>query len=60
MGIQELLSAPRSPWQRAYVERVIGSFVVHNKSAVLWRSPLCGAEAGAAHLAFMPLGLSAT
>ena len=25
MGIQEVLSAPRSPWQRAYVERVIGS-----------------------------------
>ena len=25
MGIEEVLSAPRSPWQRAYVERVIGS-----------------------------------
>ena len=25
MGIQEVLSAPRSPWQRAYVERVMGS-----------------------------------
>src|SRR5947208_2741418 len=25
MGIQPVLSAPRSPWQRAYVERVIGS-----------------------------------
>jgi putative transposase len=25
MGIKEALSAPRSPWQRAYVERVIGS-----------------------------------
>jgi putative transposase len=25
MGIREILSAPRSPWQRAYVERVIGS-----------------------------------
>jgi transposase InsO family protein len=25
MHIQELLSAPRSPWQRAYVERLIGS-----------------------------------
>jgi putative transposase len=25
MGIQEVLSAPRSPWQRAYVERMIGS-----------------------------------
>ena len=25
MGIEEVLSAPRSPWQRAYMERVIGS-----------------------------------
>src|SRR6516164_6209449 len=25
LGICEVLSAPRSPWQRAYVERVIGS-----------------------------------
>ncbi len=25
MGIQEVLAAPRSPWQRAYVERVSGS-----------------------------------
>jgi putative transposase len=25
MSINEVLSAPRSPWQRAYVERVIGS-----------------------------------
>jgi transposase InsO family protein len=25
MQIKEVLSAPRSPWQRAYVERVIGS-----------------------------------
>ncbi len=24
MGIQEVLSTPRSPWQRAYVERAIG------------------------------------
>jgi len=25
MGITEVLGAPRSPWQRAYVERIIGS-----------------------------------
>jgi putative transposase len=25
MGIKQVLSAPRSPWQRAYVERFIGS-----------------------------------
>src|SRR5439155_10267360 len=29
------------------VERAFGTFVVDNKSAVLWRSPLCGAEPGA-------------
>jgi len=42
MGIQEVLTAPRSRWQSPYVERLIGSFVEDNKSAVLWRSPLCG------------------
>jgi hypothetical protein len=25
LGIKEVLSAPRSPWQRAYVERVVGT-----------------------------------
>jgi putative transposase len=25
IGIKQVLSAPRSPWQRAYVERLIGS-----------------------------------
>jgi putative transposase len=25
MGIKEALSAPRSPWQRAYVERIMGT-----------------------------------
>jgi hypothetical protein len=25
MGIQQVLSAPRSPWQRAYIERLIGT-----------------------------------
>jgi putative transposase len=25
MGMKQVRSAPRSPWQRAYVERVIGS-----------------------------------
>ena len=24
MGIKQVLAAPRSPWQRAYIERVIG------------------------------------
>jgi putative transposase len=25
MNIQEVLGVPRSPWQRAYLERVVGS-----------------------------------
>jgi transposase InsO family protein len=25
MGIEEVLTAPRSPWQNSYVERLIGS-----------------------------------
>jgi len=25
MGINQVLATPRSPWQRAYVERVIGT-----------------------------------
>jgi transposase InsO family protein len=25
MGIKQVLSAPRSPWQRAYIERLIGT-----------------------------------
>jgi transposase InsO family protein len=25
MGIKQILSAPRSPWQRAYIERVVGT-----------------------------------
>ncbi len=25
MGVKQVLSAPRSPWQRAYIERVIGT-----------------------------------
>ena len=25
MGIEEVLTAPRSPWQNAYIERFIGS-----------------------------------
>jgi transposase InsO family protein len=42
MGIKQVLSAPRSPWQRAYIERVIGTIrrecldhmVVFNESSL--------------------------
>jgi putative transposase len=42
MGISQVLTSIRSPWQSPYVERLIGSFVVLNKRAILWRSLLCG------------------
>jgi hypothetical protein len=43
MAIREVLTAPRSPWQNPHAERLIGSFVEDNKSAVvavpvMWRS----------------------
>ena len=60
MGIREVLSAPRSPWQRAYVERVIGSFVVHNKTSVLLRFPLCGVRSDNAAAGIACTGSNAT
>src|SRR5688572_15399879 len=47
MGMKQVLSAPRSPWQRAYVERLIGSIrrecldhvIVFNEAAL--RRTLC-------------------
>jgi putative transposase len=45
MGIDEVLSAPRSPWQRAYIERLIGTIrrecvdhvIVFNETALYRR-----------------------
>ena len=44
MGIEEVLSTPRSPWQRAYVERMIGTIrrecldhvIVFNEASLNW------------------------
>jgi transposase InsO family protein len=45
MTIQEVLSAPRSPWQRAYVERVIGSIRRECLDHVIVPTkPLCAAS----------------
>jgi transposase InsO family protein len=40
LGIQPVLSAPRSPWQRAYVERLTGPF-----AASAWIMPSYSANA---------------
>jgi putative transposase len=45
MGIEQVLSAPRSPWQRAYVERIIGTIrrecldhvIIFNEAALNWQ-----------------------
>jgi transposase InsO family protein len=34
MGIEQVLSGPRSPWQRAYIERIIGTVIVFNAAAL--------------------------
>ena len=49
LEIEEIKTVPYVPLSHPFVERLIGTYVVHNKSSVLLRFPLCGAEAGAAH-----------
>jgi putative transposase len=51
MGIEQVLSAPRSPWQRAYVERIIGTMrrecldhVINFNEAALYRQVKSFAE----------------
>jgi hypothetical protein len=41
-GIKEVITAPRSPWQKPFCERHIGTFVVLNKRTVMWPIQLCG------------------
>ena len=33
LGIQQVPISARSPWQNCYAERIIGSFVMHNKTS---------------------------
>jgi putative transposase len=37
LGIEEALSAPRLPWQRAYIERVIGSIPTRLGRTYRWK-----------------------
>jgi putative transposase len=49
LGISEIKTVPEVPWSHPFIERLIGTFVMHNKSPVLLRFPLCGGDARAAH-----------
>jgi putative transposase len=42
LEVAEIKTVPYVPLSHPFVERLIGTFVVLNKSSVLWRSPLCG------------------
>jgi len=61
MGIDHLLSAPQSPWQNPYVERLVGSIIVGLPKHLLKLAggvvPLCcGASGTDVAPQFLPLG----
>jgi putative transposase len=60
LDVAEIKTVPYVPLSHPFVERLIGTFVEDNKSSVLWRSPLCGAEPGAPRQTLVPLRLSTT
>jgi hypothetical protein len=60
LEVTEIKTVPYVPLSHPFVERLIGTFVEDNKSSVLWRSPLCGAEPGAPRQTLVPLRLSTT
>ena len=49
LEVTQIKSIPYVPLSHPFVERLIGTFVMDNKSAVLWRSPLCGVRARASN-----------
>jgi putative transposase len=55
MGIEEVLTAAQSPWQNPFAERLIGTFVMDNKTSVLWRFPLCGVRSDNQQLELLAL-----
>jgi hypothetical protein len=60
LDVAEIKTVPYVPLSHPFVERLIGNFVVLNKIAVLWRSPLCGVEHEASHQTLVPLRFSTT
>jgi hypothetical protein len=60
LEVTEIKTVPYVPLSHPFVERLIGTFVEDNKSAILLRISLCGADARAAHQTSVPLGLSTT
>jgi transposase InsO family protein len=49
LEVMEIKTVPGIPLSHPFVERLIETFVMDNKSSVLWRSPLCCAEARTVH-----------
>ena len=44
LEVMEIKTVPGVPLSHPFIERLIGSFVFHNKSSIMCCSPLCGAQ----------------
>jgi transposase InsO family protein len=53
LGVTETKTVPYVPWSHPFIERLIGTFVVLNKSSVLLRFPLCGVRSQNQQLALL-------
>jgi hypothetical protein len=60
LEVTEIKTVPYTPLSHPFVQRLIGTFVEDNKSSILLRSPLCGAEYGEPHQTSAPHCLSTT
>jgi hypothetical protein len=60
LDVAEIKTVPYVPLSHPFVERLIGTFVVLNKSSILWRFPLCGTEPGAPRQTLVSLRFSTT
>ena len=60
LEVTEIKSIPYVPLSHPFVERLIGSFVEDNKSAVLLRFPLCGVRSDNAAAPIACTGSNAT
>jgi hypothetical protein len=60
LEVTEIKSIPYVPLSHPFVERLIGTFVEGNKSAVLLRFPLCGVRSDNAAAGIACTGSNAT